>query len=278
MTNLNQNIVAELREVLQSPAYAQRLKAIHQHYHNSKSEGRYRDGLLELFNGTALAAEHDLRAYAEADKVDMVVTRPGTASDDWLRVELKYQFVFDLARRVRSSLEKLNPGLPDAALRAQLNALPRNTDLTRITADCIGRGADNAPDLCDVFVMIVQDRGGASHPQARRAKEEHQAARSWRCPELYERGVRLHFLHEQMSLDAQHQGESYDRQWMEPTWDMLKLIHRLRPFNLQVAARTMAGGPFPLTSWLFTLDFTEPAALPADAFDLLSAARQASAG
>jgi hypothetical protein len=271
------HIIQELREILHSPVYADRLEAIHRHYHNSKSEGRYRDALLEQFNSGGLARGHDLRAYAEADKVDMVVTRPGTSKTEWIRVELKYQFVYDLAHRVKATLGNLDLGRSDESVLDDLNALPKNIDLTRIVFDCLEPAPGDPEYRCNLFVLIVQDRNGAMHQEAQRSMAERKEGRAWRCPELKERDVRLQFLHEQISLDALHQGEAYDKAWIEPAWDLLKLIHRFRRFNLQVAARKIAdgAGPFPLTSYLFTLDFTAPADLPPDAADLISTARKA---
>jgi DNA-binding transcriptional ArsR family regulator len=264
------DIVSQLRKTLYSQAYATRLQTIHQHYHNSKSEGRYRDALLEEFNDSPTASRHQLRAYAEADKVDMVVTRPGMRRDGWVRVELKYQFVYDLACRVSATLNSMKNDASDRTVLQQLHSLP-NFDLKRIALDCIGHESDDPSELCDVFVMIVQDRSGATHPDAIRSKNGHTRRTTWQCPQLDERGVKLQFLHEQISLDAQHDPASYDQAWIEPTWDMLKLIHDLRPFNLQVAARKMAdsSGPFPLTSYLFSLDFTSPAPFPGNGLEFV---------
>lgn len=271
-----QDIVWQLRQALQSDAYAERLATIHRHYHNSKSEGRYRDALLELFNQSEQAKREDWRAYAEADKVDLVVTRPGMGRDGWVKVELKYQFVFDLSYRVGKTLGKLKRGPADDPIRQQLHELAK-IDLKRIASDCIGNDTHDSQELCDVFVLIVQDRFGAAHPDALRSRSAHATSRKWKCPELNDRGVRLQFLHEQISLDAEHDGASYEKAWIDPTWDMLQLIHEIRPFNLQVVARKMANdaGPFPLTSYIFTLDFTAPRALPADEADFLKLMREA---
>lgn len=273
-----QGIVRQLRQALQSDAYAERLATIHRYYHNSKSEGRYRDALLELFNQSAQARSEDWRAYAEADKVDLVVTRPGMGRDGWVKVELKYQFVFDLSFRVGATLRNLARGAADMPIRQQLHSLPK-TDLKRIALDCIGRETQDPSDLCDVFVLIVQDRFGAAHPEATRSRSAHARAKAWKCPELADRGVRLQFLHEQISLDALHDTDpaAYAKAWIDPTWDMLQLIHEMRPFNLQVVARKMANdaGPFPLTSYIFTLDFTAPCALPVDAAAFLTMMREA---
>lgn len=270
------DIVWQLRQALQSDAYAERLATIHRHYHNSKSEGRCRDALLELFNQSGQARHEHWRAYAEADKVDLVVTRPGMGRDGWVRVELKYQFVYDLSYRVGTTLGKLKRGPTDDPIRQQLNELA-NIDLKRIASDCIGNARHDSAELCDVFILIVQDRFGAEHPDAMRSRSAHAASRKWTCPELSDRGVRLQFLHEQISLDAGHDKASYEKAWIGPTRDMLQLIHEMRPFNLQVVARKMAvdAGPFPLTSYIFTLDFTAPCALPADEAAFLEMMRQA---
>jgi hypothetical protein len=263
-------IVSQLRQSLHSSAYATRLETIHEHYHNSKSEGRYRDALLEEFNASPMASRYRLRAYAEADKVDMVVTRPDMRDNGWVKVELKYQFAYDLACRVRSTLASMKNNSSKDAVRQQLYSLP-NFDLKRIVLDCIGRESDDASDLCDVFVLIVQDRYGAAHPDAIRSKNSHTKRTPWLCPQLDERGVKLQFLHEQISLDARHDRTSYNHAWIDPTWEMLELIHDLRPFNLQVAARKMANasGPFPLTSYLFTLDFTQPGPFPLNRLEFM---------
>lgn len=270
-------IVTQLRQTLQSDAYAERLETIHRYYHNSKSEGRYRDALLELFNQSGQASRHDWRAYAEADKVDLVVTQPGKERDDWVRVEMKYQFVFDLWSRVGTTLSKLKRE-PDDVVRQQLLSLA-NSDLKRIVRDCIGRDMqkDSPEEKCDLFVLIVQDRFGALHPDAVRSRSQHAGSRKWKCPELDDRGVRLQFLHEQISLDAEHDKASYEEKWIAQTWDMLKLIHQLRHFKLEVVARKMAhdAGPFPLTSYIFMLDFTAPCVLPPDEAAFLKMMRAA---
>jgi hypothetical protein len=260
------DIIDLLRQTLHSTAYATRLETIHEHYHNSKNEARNRDALLEEFNASPMAKSHSLRAYAEADKVDMVVTRPGMHDDGWVRVELKYQFAFDLACRVRSTLDKLKKDSSGRTVRQQLDTLPGG-DLKRIALDCIGKESDSEQDLCDVFVLIVQDRFGATHPEAIRSQAAHTKSGPWHCPELDVRGVTLQFLHEQMSLDARHGRSSYHKAWTEPTWELLELIHGLRPFSLQVVARTMKNptSPFRLTSYLFTLYFTAPVSQPANA-------------
>ncbi|NML59882.1 hypothetical protein HHL21_02045 [Massilia sp. RP-1-19] len=257
------DIVTQLRTTLKSDAYAERLATIHRYYNNLKSEGRYRDALLELFNQSGQANQHGWRAYAEADKVDLVVTQPDMGRDGWVKVELKYQFIFDLASRVSTTLGKLKRWPGDLPIRQQLQSLPK-CDLQRIALDCIGKDSDDSSGLCDVFVLIVQDRFGAAHPDAVRSRAGHAKSRPWKCPELDERGVRLQFLREQAELDALHDRVSYDKAWTGPTWDMLKLIHEIRPFNLQVVSRKMAddAGPFPLTSYIFTLDFTAPRPLP----------------
>jgi len=72
-----------------------------------------------------------------------------------------------------------------------------------------------------------------------------------------------------VSLDARHTADSYDEAWMKPAWETLKLIHGLRALNLGMAN---VPSPFPLTSYLFTLDFTEPGELPPSAGESLESA------
>lgn len=274
------DIVRLLRETLCSRAYATRLETIHAHYHNSKNEARYRDALLEEFNVSPAAGSHCLRAYAEANKVDMVVTRPGMRREGWLRVELKYQFAYDFASRVRATLAGLKKDPSKRTVRQQLDALPKN-DLKRIVVDCIGTGSGSEAEGCDVFVLIVQDRRGAAHPDATPPSNALTRRQPWLCPELEDpRGVRLQFLHEQVSLDARHTAASYDEAWMEPAWETLKFIHGLRGFNLDIVVRKMTSdtSPFPLTSYLFTLDFTEPGSLPENAREFVARCRSARGG
>lgn len=271
------DIVRLMREALCSSAYATRLETIHAHYYNSKNEARYRDALLEEFNALPAAGSHGLRAYAEANKVDMVVTRPGKRQEGWVKVELKYQFAYDFASRVRATLDRLKKDSSKRTVRQQLDALPEN-DLKRIVVDCIGTGTGSESACCDVFVLIVQDRRGAAHPDATPPANALTRRRPWLCRELDDpRGVRLQFLHEQVSLDARHTTASYDEAWMGPAWETLKLIHGLHKFNLDIAARKMTSDhfPFPLTSYLFTLDFTEPGSLPANAREFVEKCRSA---
>lgn len=271
------DIVRLLRETLCSSAYATRLETIHAHYHNSKNEARYRDALLEEFNALPAAGSHGLRAYAEANKVDMVVTRPGMRRKGWIKVELKYRFAYDFASRVRATLDQLKKDSSKRTVRQQLDALPKN-DLKRIVVDCIGTGSGSESERCDVFVLIAQDRRGAAHPDATPPANALTRRRPWLCSELDDsRGVRLQFLHEQVSLGARHTAASYDKAWMKPAWETLKLIHGLHAFNLEIVARKMTNGssPFPLTSYLFTLDFTEPDSLPMNSREFVEKCRSA---
>ena len=251
------SVIDELHSVLASPEYKARLATIHRHYYNLKSESRYRDALLEVFNEAQNAKEscaHKLIAFAEADKVDMVVTRHEGGRHDWVRIELKYHFTYDFAHRVRNRLGVVAAGAEEPSGRG---------DLAAIVEDCrkvkgVGKQA------CDLFILIIQDRSGATHDKAGAGNTGPQAGPRWRCPYLDIREVPLQFLNEQISLDRrysenQRQKGDHAKAWKEPLIGMLQLIYAIRPFRLLEPIRheiCAAPAPVPLTSHLIALDFS----------------------
>lgn len=271
-------IVRQVEKALHSRIFKRRIDRIHEFYPNLKSEFRYRDALLEVFNAMQWAIGSDLIAYAEADKVDMVVTHAGSgASRNWLRIEFKYHFTYDIAHRVAPKLELLEKlANEDDALAALEGVSPR--DLPNILLDCLpGRkGAGAADDtLCDLFVLVVQDRRRAQRPVRL------PATRSKRCQPIESRGVIMQFLHEQVNFDAACERDAeYDSAWREPLHKMFEEIYRRREFRLlppvMHKVRPMHHN-IPLTSHLFALDFTQTAELPKSASTLFAFARQTGA-
>jgi hypothetical protein len=226
-----------VHQVLQSPEYGKRLDAIHKHYPNVKSEGRYRDALLEIFNDEQEKTNSGLRAFAEAKRHDLVITQEGLDEEGWLRIEMKYHFTFDFAHRVQSKLDELGP-MPTFAVDGR-------GDLHAITRDCLH--SKNAGSKCDAFILIVQDRFEASRRYGTKG-----------YPVVKERGVTMQFLHEQLKLQDLYR-EGYEQAWRTPLEAMLRAIGQERAYSPKETIRhTVAPSlDIPLTSHIYVLDFSE---------------------
>ncbi len=264
-TQLKQEVIRQIFEIVDSKPFAQRLAVIHKHYPNLKAEGRYRDALLELFNEAQEKSASALWAYAEADKIDMVVTQDGAGEEGWLRIEFKYHFTYDMSSRVKAALGSFS-NLPKNgtfvdALKAQAKG-----DLRGIALDCLAPKGNAAS--CDLFILVVQDRTGAFDPAAPQAQPP--ASKKQTFPTVFKRGVPIHFLHEQIKLDHAHRGDAaaYRDAWTKPLHAMLGEIHGRRPFRLIPAvSHTMpkVHEGVPLSSHIIGLDFSiEAAQFPAD--------------
>lgn len=234
-----------IHQVLESNAYQARLDTIHRHYPNLKSEERYRDALLELFNETQEKSKSGLRAYAEAHRYDLVITQndPGV----WLRIELKYHFTYDFAFRVKNQLPSHADDLNTAA--------SRKNDLGNILRDCLHR--DDTEYLVDAFILIVQDRYHTSYPEHFAPLTGNKAS----YPVVRERGVAIHFLNEQVKFATNAGGrDRYNDMWQAPLYRMLETIHQKRKYQIRptVSHTVRPSLDIPLTSHIFTLDFARP--------------------
>lgn len=242
--NVWQPMIDAIHSVICSEAYRDRLATIHKHYPNLKSEGRYRDALVELFNDEQENTGSGWRAYAEARKHDMVITRAGENEEGWLRIELKYHFVFDFAYRVKRSLAAYGEAPEVPAQRG---------DLGSIIHDCVHE--KKSGHRSDLFILVVQDRFGAA--QSAYAERRSGGTRRISYPAVHERGVPLHFLNEQIKLEHERP-DTYDREWRIPLYDMLVAIHKQRRYRLRPAVTHTVPPALevPLNSHVFMLDFT----------------------
>lgn len=222
---MKKNYASEIKAILESTAYLQRLKEIHVHYPNVKSEHRYRDAFLEVFNATYRQA--GLKAYAEVKKIDLVIV--DTASKSQFRIEFKYQYTFDMY--AQTSRIKAFDGLCDRVEDGDGGVAEL------ILKDCKG---------CDLFILIVQDRTG------------HQLAKA--LPEQ----LRANYIVDQERLDRLFGTRTDENRnaWLEPTLGLLhkaaeKFEGELLP-ELQVEVSDAASDD-PLTSHFFMLDRTRVA-------------------
>lgn len=236
-----------VHQVLQSPEYGRRLDAIHKHYPNVKSEGRYRDALLEIFNDEQEKTNSGLRAFAEAKRHDLVITQEGLDEEGWLRVEMKYHFTFDFAHRVQGKLDELGPMSTFAA--------EGRGDLYAITSDCLH--SKNAGSKCDAFILIVQDRYGASRRFGSSPDSSQTKRKAY--PVVKERGVTVQFLHEQFKLEDLYP-EGYEQAWRTPLDVMFRAIGRERAYSLKepIEHAVAPSLDIPLTSHIYVLDFSVP--------------------
>lgn len=239
-------IVESIFRIIVSDPYKLRLANIHKHYPNLKSESRYRDALLELFNDEQERLQSGLRAYAEADRVDMVVTSAGPDDGIFhrLRIEFKYHFTYDMYHRVARHLAAFRKVRARGNVE-QVRALAKG-DLRGIALDCLAPKGDAE---CDLFILVVQDRQGAADP----AGQNPTAA--GRIAKVHQRGVPIHFLDEQIKFDRLKRKDA----WIEPLHAMLSHIHFHRHFRLIPAQpHVMPNHPagVPLTSHIIGLDFS----------------------
>jgi len=233
MSISKREMALRLHASIDSDFFKSRLSSIHRHFPNLKNEGRYRDALLEAFNMDPRREEDDLLAYAEVNKVDLVVCPAEGAHAQHLRVEIKYHFTYDFYARVRRDL----PAFAESGLTKERG------DLAAIAKDWIGKESD-------MFILIVQDRFAASYGEVHPGSKKD--------PMLYERGVKLHFLHEQAMLDAQYSDRARNRDaWSSPLREMLEHFQRARPFEplkeYEIEVVRQRRETLPLTSHIFTL-------------------------
>jgi hypothetical protein len=164
----------------------------------------------------------NLRAYAEVDKADLLIVN--IESSERVTVEFKYQYTFDMARRVFSSLldfDQLVARVADGS----------KGDAERILADC---------DKSDVFVLIVQDRTG--HESRHTLPGD----------------IDINFKREQLKLDKEFSPRSEENKvaWTVPTGDLLgRICERRVGVEMEPIIHEIGQTPFPLTSHNFVLDF-----------------------
>ncbi|WP_158934117.1 hypothetical protein [Burkholderia sp. S171] len=212
----------KIKSALASEEYRNRLMRIHFYYQNVKNEARYRDAFLEQFNETY--GHENLRAYAEVDKVDLLIV--DIESKERVKVEFKYQYTFDMARRVSSTMQDFDQLLTRVATG-------RRGDAERILADC---------DECDFFVLFVQDRTGQGSQHTLPGE------------------IEINFKHEQLKLDREFSPRSAENKiaWIVPTVDFLSQIcERRAGVEMEPIIHEIGHAPFPLTSHIFVLDFSD---------------------
>lgn len=241
-----------VHQALQSPEYGKRLDSIHKHYPNIKSEGRYRDALLEIFNDEQEKTSSGLRAFAEAKRHDLVITQEGLDEEGWLRIEMKYHFTYDFAHRVQNKLGAQGP--------ISTSAAKGKGDLHAITSDCLQ--SKNAGSTCHAFILIVQDRFGASRLHASSPGSSQTNRKAY--PVMQKSGVPLHFLNEQIKLEHLYPEDpkEYEKAWRRPLEEMLRTIGQKRAYFLKKTIKhTVAPSlDIPLTSHIYVLDFSIPEA------------------
>lgn len=217
---MSSNYAEKIKSTLASEGYRNRLERIHFYYQNVKNEARYRDAFLEEFND---AYRHqDLRAYAEVDRVDLLIV--DIESKERVKVEFKYQYTFDMAKRVFSKLLNFDQ------LVARV-ADGRKGDAELILADC---------DKSDFFVLIVQDRTGH--------ESQHTLPGD----------IDINFKREQLKLDKEFSPRSAENKlaWTVPTVDLLgRICERRVGVEMEPIIHEIGQVPFPLTSHIFVLDF-----------------------
>ena len=216
---MNSKYAEQIKLTLASEGYRNRLVRIHLYYQNVKNEARYRDAFLEEFND--VYGHQNLRAYAEVDKVDLVIV--DIESKERVRVEFKYQYTFDMAKRVSGRMQDFDQ------LVARV-AVGRKGDAERILADC---------DKSDFFVLIVQDRTGH--------ESQHTLPGD----------IEINFKREQLKLDEEFSPRSAENKqaWTVPTGDLLgRICERRVGVEMEPIIHEIGNAPFPLTSHIFVLD------------------------
>lgn len=217
-----------LYSAMNTQAFRDRLAAIHKHYPNLKCEERYRDALLEAFNEDGQRKVDELIAYAEDGAVDLVVCPKHGWEENRLRVEMKYQFTFDFYHRVSGELGREER---------------KQGDLARILKDC------RDPD-CDMFILFVQDRRGATHGEA---------IKTAKYADKHERGIRLQFLNNQNKFDKNVSEAEYERAWLTPVRGLFERVAESRTFReldrLGIQVPSPLRPNLPLQSHVFTLVF-----------------------
>jgi hypothetical protein len=104
-----------------------------------KSEHRYRDALLECLNDHFEGTGKTLRAYAEVKNIDLVILDQSaaiTSIEDCVKIQLKYQFPFDMIKDTKEG----------------------NDVRTKIHTDMSERQESNGyQKTCDLFVLIINE-------------------------------------------------------------------------------------------------------------------------
>ena len=241
----------QLRAALASEAFRARLFRIQRFYRNVKSELRYRDALLEVFNEDAQREADGLQAFAEADKWDLVICPPQATQADWLRVEVKYHFSGDVHFRFSKQLRGRYADLASLDLKALHSERKLRLDMDGIVKDCCIKG-------CDLLLLFVQDRHGTDYGA--------QVPQRGAIPEMRERGVLEQFLHEQVQFDRDHP-HGNEQLWQQHLEDMVAVIRRLpradgyvlgEPWRIRHAVQE-APHARPLVSHAYGLLFQPPA-------------------
>ncbi|MEX3693861.1 hypothetical protein AB3X91_33760 [Paraburkholderia sp. BR14263] len=213
-----------ISSVLNSEQYLQELKTIHAYHQNVKNESRYRDAFIRVFKDAF--GKQGFMAYAEVDKVDLVIINLET--DKRCHVEFKYQYTFDMY----AETGRIEKNFDRVCARAKEK---KGGVAERIVADCM---------KCDFFILIVKDRAG--HPQQG----------------MLPGGVAACCIEDQRYLDriVESRPDEAGSAWLSPTVDLLrKASDRFggtlveQPIKLMVSESVEA----PLTSYIFLLDRTD---------------------
>jgi len=210
---------------------------------------------LEVFNQSSEVIKNDWVAFAEVDKIDMVITYHDHHSYQRLTVEFKYHFTFDMARRLQRQFETNMQIFPSETGMLNVNQIIANyrgeRDLRNIILDCLPKNDEET--ACDVFILIIQDRYKVRATPGNESGKRHEEMR----------GVKLHFLHEQISLQSNclSNDREYTDQWAVPISQMIKLIYDNRPFTKLDTVSHFLGekNKIPLTSHFIGLNFTSGA-------------------
>jgi hypothetical protein len=227
-------IIEKIHSILEGTngGYLARLKTIHKHYPNVKSELRYRDALLEEFNDLFL--QEGLRAYAEVDKMDLViVTKPLTT----LNIQLKYHYAYDLNTTVfKNRPIDIQTIIKDISTKKNIGNKSR-TVAESIVEDCINKNE------CDFFILIIQDRSGHK-------KEK----------EKLPGGIVNKFIGHQIRLDKMNET---DRKWNENAIHFLEEICKFKKNEYVSESRDFKhpianeSDDNPLTSHFYILEFSK---------------------
>lgn len=145
-------IICQIHTIIKSNAYLERLKTIHEHYRNVKSELRYRDALLEEFNKSEFNGKEGLRAYAEVNSIDLTIIGIIKNIDIRVNIQIKYQFPFDMvAAPIKNFIADF-----DARVDIERKTLKKKGGVADlIVADCLDT-------QCDLFILIIHDFTGYS--------------------------------------------------------------------------------------------------------------------
>lgn len=144
-SNEKNEVVGQVIEILKNDeAFSRKIKRIHHYYPNVKSEHRYRDALLECLNDRFEGTGKSLRAYAEVKNIDLVILDQNaaiTSIEDCVKIQLKYQFPFDMIKDTTEG----------------------NDVRTKIHTDMSERQESNGyHKTCDLFVLIIHELGNSN--------------------------------------------------------------------------------------------------------------------